>query len=94
MWSLFTAALTRGESTTKVAIINTSANFMLTAFAGWMVFGEELPALWWVGAGGLVVGNVVIGRREEGGRKDGGGEWERGVGGGEWEREELVDIGP
>jgi drug/metabolite transporter (DMT)-like permease len=94
MWSLFTAALTRGESTTKVAIINTSANFMLTAFAGWMVFGEELPALWWVGAGGLVVGNVVIGRREERGRKDGGGEWEREGGGGEWEREELVDIGP
>jgi len=97
MWSLFTAALTRGESTTKVAIINTSANFMLTAFAGWMVFGEALPALWWVGAGGLVVGNVVIGRREEG-KKGGGGEWEReregGGGSRQWEREELVDIGP
>lgn len=38
---------------------------MLTAFAGWMVFGEKLPGLWWVGAAGLVVGNVVIGRREE-----------------------------
>ena len=30
-----------------------------------MVFGEKLPGLWWVGASGLVVGNVVIGRREE-----------------------------
>lgn len=67
---------------------------MLTAFAGWMVFGEELPALWWVGAGGLVVGNVVIGRREEGEKKGGGGEWEMEGDGGEWEREELVDIGP
>lgn len=33
--------------------------------------------MWWVGAGGLVVGNVVIGRREEGeegkrGSADGG----------------------
>lgn len=38
---------------------------MLTAFSGWMVFGEKLPGMWWVGAAGLVVGNVVIGRREE-----------------------------
>ena len=30
-----------------------------------MVFGETLPGLWWVGAAGLVVGNVVIGRRDE-----------------------------
>lgn len=65
MWALFTSALTRASSTTRVSIVNTSANFMLTAFAGWMVFGESLPGLWWVGAGGLVVGNVVIGRREE-----------------------------
>ncbi len=65
MWALFTKALTRASSTTRVSIINTSANFMLTAFAGWMVFGESLPGLWWVGAAGLVVGNVVIGHREE-----------------------------
>ena len=65
MWALFTSALTRASSTTRVSIINTSANFMLTAFSGWMVFGEKLPGLWWVGAAGLVVGNVVIGRREE-----------------------------
>ena len=38
---------------------------MVTAFSGWMVFGEKLPGLWWVGAAGLVVGNVVIGRRDE-----------------------------
>ena len=65
MWALFTSALTRASSTTRVSIINTSANFMLTAFSGWMVFGEKLPGLWWFGAAGLVVGNVVIGRREE-----------------------------
>ncbi|KAK4696488.1 hypothetical protein P7C71_g1427, partial [Lecanoromycetidae sp. Uapishka_2] len=70
MWTLFTAALTRASSTTRVSIINTSANFMLTAFSGWMVFGEKLPPLWWVGAAGLVVGNVVIGRREEGDNPD------------------------
>lgn len=67
MWALFTSALTRASSTTRVSIINTSANFMLTAFSGWMVFGEKMPGLWWVGAAGLVVGNVVIGRRDEDG---------------------------
>ena len=70
MWTLFTAALTRSSSTTRVAIINTSANFMITALAGWIVFSERLNGLWWVGAGGLVVGNVVIGRREEEGEKE------------------------
>ncbi|KAL9611078.1 MAG: hypothetical protein Q9167_004250 [Letrouitia subvulpina] len=66
MWALFTAALTRASSTTRVSIINTSSNFMLTAVLGWMVFRERLPPLWWVGGAGLVVGTVIIGRREEG----------------------------
>ena len=49
---------------------------MLTALLGLAIFGERLPSLWWVGAAGLVVGNVIIGRREEVDvkGKDGGGE--------------------
>lgn len=43
---------------------------MLTALLGLIVFGERLPPLWWLGAGLLVAGNVVIGRRQEDG--DGG----------------------
>jgi drug/metabolite transporter (DMT)-like permease len=43
---------------------------MTTAILGWMVFAESLPATWWAGAGLLVMGNVIIGRREEGGDKD------------------------
>jgi multidrug transporter EmrE-like cation transporter len=65
MWGLFTTALARGSSTTRVSIVNTSANFMLTAIMGWIIFRESLPPLWWVGAAMLVAGNVVIGRREE-----------------------------
>ena len=49
-----------------------------------MVFGEKLPGLWWVGAAGLVVGNVVIGRRDEEGdvtfrskAGEDGGRWEQ-----------------
>lgn len=71
MWTLFTAALTRADSTTRVSIVNVSSNFMVTALLGWAVFGEELKGLWWVGAACLAVGNVIIGRREEG-EKPGG----------------------
>jgi hypothetical protein len=65
MWALFTKALARGTSTTQVSIINTSANFMITAVLGFFIFTESLPPLWWAGAALLVAGNVIIGRREE-----------------------------
>ncbi|KXL46147.1 hypothetical protein M433DRAFT_225408 [Acidomyces richmondensis BFW] len=65
MWGMFTQALTLANSTVRVSVINTSANFILTAFLGALVFSENLPGLWWVGASFLVVGSVIIGRREE-----------------------------
>lgn len=65
MWALFTAALTRGSSTTRVSIINVSSNFFITAILGAIIFSEKLPLGWWCGAGLLAAGNVVIGRREE-----------------------------
>jgi hypothetical protein len=65
MWTFFTKALARGTSTTQVSIINTSANFMITAVLGFIIFSESLPPLWWLGAALLVAGNVIIGRREE-----------------------------
>lgn len=71
MWALFTAALTRSNSTTRVSIINVSANFFVTAVLGWLIFNEKLPMMWWLGAAFLAAGNVVIGRREEG-EKPGG----------------------
>lgn len=66
MWGLFTRALTLATSTVRVSIINTSANFMITAFLGALIFSESLPGLWWLGAALLVAGSVIIGRREEG----------------------------
>ena len=64
MWALFTRALTACPSTTKVAITNTAANFVLTAFLGRIVFGEVLGALWWGGAGLMGVGCVLVGMRD------------------------------
>ncbi|KAI1660742.1 hypothetical protein F4813DRAFT_262541 [Daldinia decipiens] len=68
MWTLFTQALAKGNSTTQVSIMNTSANFVITALLGLVIFSESLPPLWWAGAALLVVGNVIIGRgkQEEG----------------------------
>ena len=43
MWGLFTRALTLASSTVRVSIINTSANFMLTAVLGAVIFRESLP---------------------------------------------------
>ncbi|GAB7346756.1 hypothetical protein MBLNU459_g1860t1 [Dothideomycetes sp. NU459] len=70
MWGLFTRALTLASSTVRVSIMNTSANFMITAVLGALIFSESLPGLWWLGAAMLVAGSVIIGRREEG--KDAG----------------------
>ena len=65
MWGLFTRALTLASSTVRVSIINTSANFIVTAVLSFMIFSESLPGLWWLGAALLVAGSVTIGRREE-----------------------------
>ena len=65
MWGLFTRALTLASSTVRVSIINTSANFIVTAVLSALIFSESLPGLWWVGAALLVAGSVIIGTREE-----------------------------
>jgi hypothetical protein len=65
MWGLFTRALTLGSSTVRVSIINTSANFIVTAVLGALIFSEKLPGVWWLGAAMLVAGSVIIGMRDE-----------------------------
>jgi hypothetical protein len=70
MWGLFTRALTLASSTVRVSIINTSANFIVTAVLGALVFGEKLPGQWWLGAAMLVTGSVIIGMREDTEKKD------------------------
>ncbi|KAK3688366.1 hypothetical protein B0T22DRAFT_439918 [Podospora appendiculata] len=75
MWTLFTTALARGNSTTQVSIMNTSSNFVITAVLGFAIFSEALPPMWWLGAALLVAGNVIIGSKDEGstsGSDDGG----------------------
>ncbi|KAK0745100.1 hypothetical protein B0T21DRAFT_97599 [Apiosordaria backusii] len=66
MWTLFTTALAKGNSTTQVSIMNTSCNFFITAILGFAIFSEALPPLWWLGAAMLVAGNVIIWSKDEG----------------------------
>ena len=65
MWALFTRALTAAPSTTKVSITNTSANFLVTAILGMIVFGERVRGLWWLGAAMMGAGCILVGMREE-----------------------------
>jgi hypothetical protein len=71
MWGLFTRALTLASSTVRVSVINTSANFVITAVMSALVFEENLPGLWWLGAAMLVAGSVIVGMREEGVKEEG-----------------------
>lgn len=64
MWALFTRALTAAPSTTKVSITNTSANFLVTAILGMIVFGEPVRGLWWLGAAMMAAGCILVGMRE------------------------------
>ncbi|KAK4157289.1 hypothetical protein C8A00DRAFT_29858 [Chaetomidium leptoderma] len=79
MWTLFTTALARGNSTTQVSVMNTSSNFVITAMLGFAIFSEKLPPLWWLGAAMLVAGNVIVGRKDEGVSKEGEEIGEEGV---------------
>jgi len=64
MWTLFTRALALSPSTIHAQTINTSANFLITAVLGLLIFAETLPPLWLLGAAFLVAGSVIISRRK------------------------------
>ncbi|KAJ5152150.1 hypothetical protein N7492_010445 [Penicillium capsulatum] len=64
MWALFTRALTAGPSTTKVSITNTASNFLVTALLGMIVFREAVGGLWWIGAGMMGAGCILVGMRD------------------------------
>jgi drug/metabolite transporter (DMT)-like permease len=66
MWALYTRALARAPSAIQANVVNTAANFVAAALLGLALFGESLPPLWWAGAGLLVAGTVMIGRRSDG----------------------------
>jgi drug/metabolite transporter (DMT)-like permease len=65
MWAFYTKALSAAPSAVHANIVNTSSNFIITALLGALIFGENLPPLWWAGAALLISGSVIIGRRDQ-----------------------------
>ncbi|KAG0223383.1 hypothetical protein BGW42_005915 [Actinomortierella wolfii] len=64
MWTLFTKALNRSKSSAVVTVINSSANFCITALLGYALFSEPLALQWWFGASLIVMGSVLVGSDE------------------------------
>ncbi|CAM0136353.1 unnamed protein product [Umbelopsis sp. WA50703] len=62
MWTIFTKALNRAPSSTAVSIVNSAANFSVSALAGYIVFGEPLALSWWVGATLIITGTLILTR--------------------------------
>jgi drug/metabolite transporter (DMT)-like permease len=56
MWSLFVRALDRLPSSLVATAVNTAVNFFTSAFLGFVLFGEQLPIMWWAGASLIIVG--------------------------------------
>ncbi|KUL85068.1 hypothetical protein ZTR_08278 [Talaromyces verruculosus] len=90
MWALFTRALTAAPSTTKVSITNTSANFLVTAVLGMIVFSERVGGLWWLGAVMMGAGCILVGMRDE--NKDDNKKGQAAGEGGEEEAEETITL--
>jgi drug/metabolite transporter (DMT)-like permease len=65
MWAIYTRALAAAPSAVHANALNTSANFVVAALCGAILFGEALGGLWWVGAGLLIAGTAVIGRSRD-----------------------------
>ncbi|KAF9150897.1 hypothetical protein BG015_007282 [Linnemannia schmuckeri] len=64
MWTLFTKALNRSKSSATVTVINSAANFCITAVLGYVLFSEPLALQWWFGASLIVAGSVLVSSNE------------------------------
>ncbi|KAJ1816192.1 pyridoxamine-phosphate oxidase [Coemansia sp. RSA 2671] len=60
MWLLFTKALRYGQSTARVMMLQTVANFATTAACGVYMFGDALAIRWWMGASLIAVGLALL----------------------------------
>ncbi|KAJ2812599.1 pyridoxamine-phosphate oxidase [Coemansia furcata] len=60
MWLFFTKALRYGQSTPRVMMLQTVANFATTAACGVYIFGDVLAVRWWMGASLIAVGLALL----------------------------------
>ncbi|KAI8049855.1 hypothetical protein BDF22DRAFT_657404 [Syncephalis plumigaleata] len=60
MWAFFTKSLSRTQSSARVTVINSCANFCFTALFGHVCFNEPLAMRWWFGAALMVAGGMLV----------------------------------
>lgn len=65
MWLFFTRALSQGQSTPQVVMVQTISNFVVTAVCGVYLFGDVLSTQWWTGASLVACGLVLLTKMPE-----------------------------
>lgn len=63
MWTLYVGSLTR-LSSLQATVFNFAANFLLSGFAGFLLFGEASHWQWALGASLIVVGITVLSKAD------------------------------
>eukprot|EP00041_Stephanoeca_diplocostata_P009443 m.145564 g.145564 ORF g.145564 m.145564 type:complete len:151 (+) comp17738_c0_seq4:538-990(+) len=62
MWASFSKALALSASSQEPQGINTAANLLTSGCLGLVVFGEQLPVLWWGGMALITIGIILVRR--------------------------------
>ncbi|XP_038617420.1 transmembrane protein 42 [Tachyglossus aculeatus] len=60
MWTFYAKGLNLASSSAMVSIMTTTANFLATAFFGYLLYGETRTMLWWVGIGMTICGLLLL----------------------------------
>lgn len=65
MWAAFTAALTKGQSSTVTSGTRLASGFLFTGIAGRVIFSEKIDFYWITGAFFILIGTMLAtsGRR-------------------------------
>ncbi|XP_028927228.1 transmembrane protein 42 [Ornithorhynchus anatinus] len=60
MWTFYAKGLNLASSSAMVSIMTTTANFLATAFFGYLLYGETRAVMWWVGIGMTICGLLLL----------------------------------
>ncbi|XP_076827760.1 transmembrane protein 42a [Brachyhypopomus gauderio] len=60
MWTFFAKALRHSSSSAQATVTTTASNFILSAFFGYVIFGESHALLWWVGIIFTLLGLFIL----------------------------------
>lgn len=64
MWAFFTKALSLSTTSVQATVVNVVSNFLTTALLGVLVFKETLTPSWWLGAGLILTGTILLNKQQ------------------------------